>query len=256
MAVYPNNYSSATGWNTYRYFGRDAFYAYSNKSGQKQNFFLNENVEQHTSIPDGYAMTAIVNPIKAGGVSSFRQSKIVFSQSGALLSGGPVTGSATITFDCDDKTLNLLIFMTGTSTITFDADSCLLKLTMGLSGTGNIAFDADGNVLGLIIPIFGSATVTFTASADLRGNLSLSGNISPFTELSPENLASAVWNALGTSYNIVGSMGMILKSAGSAGDPWITELPGSYVAGSAGYIMGEQLTKLKNPQLVVGGKII
>ena len=38
-----------------------------------------------------------------------------------------------------------------------------------------------------------------------------------------------------------GSAGEALAAAGSAGDPWITALPGAYSAGQAGYILGTNL---------------
>ncbi len=45
-------------------------------------------------------------------------------------------------------------------------------------------------------------------------------------------------NKLQTDWADGGRLDLILDAAGSAGDPWITELPGSYAAGTAGYIIG------------------
>jgi hypothetical protein len=59
--------------------------------------------------------------------------------------------------------------------------------------------------------------------------------------LSPQSLAAAVWQALSAEYNDAGTMGNKLNSAASAGDPWSTALPGSYGAGEAGYILGNQV---------------
>ena len=41
--------------------------------------------------------------------------------------------------------------------------------------------------------------------------------MSPFTELSPQGLAQAVWNSLATEYNTSGTMGKKLNTASSGG---------------------------------------
>jgi hypothetical protein len=53
------------------------------------------------------------------------------------------------------------------------------------------------------------------------------------------DIAQAIWNAMAIGYNIPGTMGAKLNSAGGAADPWSTLLPGPYLAGSAGKIVGE-----------------
>jgi len=55
--------------------------------------------------------------------------------------------------------------------------------------------------------IVGSTSFSITASALLSGLGQLSGSISPFTELSPKNLADAVWNAESSDYSLNGTMG-------------------------------------------------
>jgi len=53
--------------------------------------------------------------------------------------------------------------------------------------------------------------------------------------------ADAVWDEVLAGHAAVGSAGAALAAAGSAGDPWATPLPGAYVAGTAGYLMGINL---------------
>jgi len=71
----------------------------------------------------------------------------------------------------------------------------------------------------------------------------MSASITPFTELSPQNLAAEVWNSIAADFNTAGTMGNKMNSAASAGDPWTTSLPGSYTSGSAGYILGNRLNR-------------
>jgi hypothetical protein len=54
-------------------------------------------------------------------------------------------------------------------------------------------------------------------------------------------IADAVWDEAIAGHLGAGSTGAALNAAGSAGDPWTTALPGAYSAGSAGYIVGNNL---------------
>lgn len=61
------------------------------------------------------------------------------------------------------------------------------------------------------------------------------------TAPSAATIADAVWDEILSGHAVSGSTGEALAAAGSAGDPWITALPGSYTAGQAGYIVGTNL---------------
>lgn len=54
-------------------------------------------------------------------------------------------------------------------------------------------------------------------------------------------IAAAVWDLATTGHTTSGTFGASVIAAGSAGDPWSTSLPGSYGAGTAGYIVGNRL---------------
>lgn len=56
-----------------------------------------------------------------------------------------------------------------------------------------------------------------------------------------EEIAEAVWDEAITDHLDAGTTGNALNAAGSTGDPWATPLPGSYGAGSAGRIIGDNL---------------
>lgn len=61
------------------------------------------------------------------------------------------------------------------------------------------------------------------------------------TAPSAATIADAVWDEILSGHAVSGSTGEALAAAGSAGDPWITALPGSYSAGQAGKIVGDYL---------------
>ena len=57
-------------------------------------------------------------------------------------------------------------------------------------------------------------------------------------------VADAVWDEAIAGHVAAGSTGQALSAAGAAGDPWLGVLPGAYVAGTAGYIIGNLVTLL------------
>jgi hypothetical protein len=54
-------------------------------------------------------------------------------------------------------------------------------------------------------------------------------------------LVDNVWDEALAGHATAGSAGAGLSAAQSAGDPWSTAIPGAYVAGTAGYIVGTNL---------------
>ncbi len=64
-------------------------------------------------------------------------------------------------------------------------------------------------------------------------------------------IADAVWDEIIADHAGVGSTGAALAAAGGSGDPWSTALPGSYESGTAGYLIGNGLTKAQVAALLV-----
>ncbi len=54
-------------------------------------------------------------------------------------------------------------------------------------------------------------------------------------------VAAAVLNAVASTYNTALTIGNKINAAASAGDPWVTPLPGAYGAGTAGKIIGDNV---------------
>ena len=173
------------------------------------------NFVKTASIPEGYAPKAtVVMPVRAGGMAG--TAHIATSGEGNLLQGGPMVGEGTMSFTTADASLGLIVSMSGDGTITFTTANTTLALTMAMDGNGNITLTGSGG-LSMIVPFEGNGNITFTGSADLRGRCSMQGEWTPYTELSPENLARAVWDALATQFNKTGTMGSKLSTASSGG---------------------------------------
>lgn len=192
---------------------------YSGIGGARFNRFVSETQSKQSGVPNGY--DAPVLAIKAGGMSSLR-GILAFDGTGDMLQGGPMEGTGAITFTAPDSGLSLVISLSSNSSVvTLTGNSMELRLTVGLNGTGAFQLTGENN-LALIVPFEGAGSVLTmgAGSTDLRGLLSMQGEWTPFTELSPEGLASAVWGSMASAYNDAGTMGEKLNGAGSAGNPW------------------------------------
>jgi hypothetical protein len=198
------------------------------------------NFAKTASKPEGYAPHgAPVMPIKAGGMGGI--GRIVVSGSGNLLQGGPMEGTGSIAWTTPDGSLSLTTSMSGTATITLSGNTSVLKLVIGMDGTGAMTFTGAGG-LSMIVPFDGTGAFGITGSGDLRGRLSMDGSWTPFSELSPEGLAAAVWGAVATANNDAGTMGQKLNSAASGGVDyqalgeavWAILLADANLAGSMG----------------------
>ncbi len=223
MAVYPNgrHMSKVAG----RHFGGAAaavggagagFDAVQrNLRGNRLGRFAGEEHLPNASAPDGYGMQALVPPITAGSMSALVRG-IEITGAGSLLQGGPMEGAGTITLTPDAVDLGLIVGLTGAGAIEFSAGAAALNLVLGMEGAGAITLTGTG-ALSMIVPIDGTGAITFTGAGDLKGRLSMDGAWSPFTALSPEGLASAVWGALAASNNVAGTMGSKLNTASSGG---------------------------------------
>ncbi len=168
------------------------------------------------SIPEGYAPAgAIVMPVRPGAMVGVARATL--AGAGALLQGGPMTGAAAIALTASTATLRLNVSMTGTATISWATTPGLLALTLGMDGSGTFTLTGAAG-LAMIVPFTGAGTVAgVTGGADLKGRQSMQGSWTPYTELSPENLARAVWAAVAAQYTDSTTMGGKLNTASAGG---------------------------------------
>ena len=157
-----------------------------------------------------------------------------------LAEGRNLVANTTVTITVNNAQLDLIVDAVGSTTITFALSATLAG---ALSAIGNIpiTFTVNNSTLGAIVDAVAATLINITTAATIRADGELAGDITPFTPLSPQSLAAAVWEALAADYNTAGTMGNKLNSAASAGDPWSTALPGSYAAGEAGFILGSRV---------------
>lgn len=105
----------------------------------------------------------------------------------------------------------------------------------------------------LLAADYDPATKPGVATALLNELVESDGGVSRYTanalEQAPSGtgasaaaISSAVWQEALASHPDAGTAGKALTDAGTAGDPWSTALPGAYGAGTAGLIIGTNLT--------------
>lgn len=168
-----------------------------------------------------------------------------------------------------------LKLMAGTGGVGFRLDALTvsgavsLSSTLTVAGTTTLAAFTTGAFSPSSISVSGATTLTGAVTATNAGNdirgIALHATQSAYAPATAANLAvvaayidtevaailSAVdteiaailadTNELQTDWADGGRLDLILDAAGSAGDPWVTTLPGAYGAGTAGKIIGDNL---------------
>jgi len=141
-----------------------------------------------------------------------------------------VTGSFTTTF---------------TGTLTGDVGGNVIGTVGSVTGAvGSVTGNVGGNVTGSVGSVVGH-TVQTADVATLITTVGAAGvgltAVALADATSDAVIADAVWNAATVTYGAAGSYGEALEAVGAAADPWLTNLPGAYGAGTAGKIIGDNL---------------
>lgn len=233
-------------------------------SAQKNRF---TKFNATAATPNGYlAPVAWVLPKVAGGLGSNLQITGELSTTNAgLVSGYPVqanlTGQGLLTNASLGAIVGLLASLSGTGMITNANATSAAAIVANFSATGTIT-DAEIQViasifcvanlsglgtltdaqLGAIVDLTSSLSAVETVSANPFATFNLEADIASFTELSPQNLAEAVWSAQAADFNSAGTMGEKLNDAGAAGNPWAANLSDNNSPGTFGNFVQKLLT--------------
>jgi len=179
-------------------------------------------------IPSGHlAPSSWTLPYKPGAMSSFTNLVVTLTPGTLNLAAGRnISGDTTVTVTVNPAAGQLIVSAVGSTSITFNLAANLAG-ALSASGSTAVTFTVNNATLGAIVDAVGATLVQFAASATPRATGNLSGDITPFTELSPQSLSAAVWEALASAYSTPGSMGELLNSAGSAADPLLGTVEGT-----------------------------
>jgi hypothetical protein len=185
--------------------------------GSVRNMFYGMAGERPgASQPNGYYTPyAWVLAPKSGSIRIYLDGAATLTQTAVPVVSLEVDMTATATLtQLAGLIVSGAVNMSAAATLT-QAASGVASGSVTMSGAATLAIDGSGVALG---------TVAMTAAAalaiDATGIGSMTVDMQPYTELSPESLAAAVWSAVAASFNTTGSMGEKLNGAGSAGNPW------------------------------------
>lgn len=192
--------------------------AQSQTSGAARGRFYGESsvsgVTETSSTPTGYRppYSWILAP-KEGGLSSFNEIEGLGVLAPLDLAGGvngvaTISGVGTITNADLALIVSAVAALTGLGTLTGDIAGSL-SASATLDGTGTVAGTL-GALVNAVAALQGIGTITVALPLAVG---TLSADITPFTTLSPENLAASVWNAVAASFDEPGTMGEKLNNA-------------------------------------------
>jgi hypothetical protein len=136
-------------------------------------------------------------------------------------------------------TVQLVAALTGSGTLTASIIGNLQALA-SLNGSGTLTGAASA-LAGLVATVAGTGIVS-SASATALGQMVADIFVNQ-SQATVQEIVDAVWNALASEYNISGTMGNKLNGAGSAGDPWTTDISAYNTANTAGKILKDRLSK-------------
>lgn len=218
------------------------------KPSHFQAFYLGDHVvagqTDRSGFNNGYSgPSAWSQPPKAGGLSSSGSVRGAGALSAAIAGGknasAVLTGSGGLTA-VGQLIVSLAATIGGAGGISTANLRAYLQMAATLSGSGGVsgALTGKGN---MVAGVSGSGGVAGTATAKgvLAALITVTG-----AGLTTSNVGPAVWAALAAINNVAGTMGEKLNNAGAAANPWTEALPGAYVAGSAGYILGNLLAAI------------
>lgn len=220
-----------------------------NRAGDARNRYYGENwttqVADRFGVPSAYASPYSWNlPPKSGGLGS----NVGISGSGALSASGAMGVNMVMTSDgfgtISDFNMGLIISailsMSGIGGLTANMTGAL-NASMTMAGTGDMA-GAIGALADMVMQSSGVGNMSSLMTA--KGNMTMDIYVNQSTATVNE-LAAGVWNSLASDFNSTGTMGQKLNGAGSAGDPWTTDLTTYTTPNTAGSL----LTKASKPKI-------
>jgi len=132
----------------------------------------------------------------------------------------------------------MIAALVGSGQLTASISGQLIAIA-DLIGSGDLTAAASA-LAGMVANLDGSGTLT--ASQEALGQMTADIFVNQ-SEATVEQIVAAVWSALAAEYNVSGTMGNKLNGAGSAGDPWTTDLSPYTTPGTAGKKLKDGLTQ-------------
>lgn len=213
------------------------------KTNKARNMFL--SLPKNSSVPMGYEPPGSwVIAQTGGGLATFVQIRGSSETASSILNvktaSASLDGSGTVTNAALGQLVQMAADLNGAGFITDAELAAIASLSANITGTGSITAN-----LSALVPLSAALTGLGSINANLKGTARLSADITPFTDLSPEGLAAAVWNSQTADYPTAGTMGRAVQDAGSSGNPWSADLTSNNTPNTFGWFVQKLLTVAK-----------
>lgn len=225
-----------------------------NKNGTRRNIFANNVVSKKDARHVGYlAPYTNLLPQVSGGLGSYKNLQAEISESMSIAGGknaeAALSAGLTVTNAALGLIVSLIASLSASGSITNAPLIAVLEMVANtLSASGTLNAPTLGAIASVLASLSASGTIT---SASMNNSIGyMESDITPYTELSPENLAAALLNSILANYNDPGTVGEALNNAGAAGNPWDALLTTNNDAGT----MGELIQKLLKTSTFIGLK--
>jgi hypothetical protein len=240
-----NNYAVRNA-NQSRSLGGNLDPTYNQNLSKRMTFYVGDNnvvnVTDRMSQPgSGYRPPySLVLAPKAGGMSVYipGTGTVAGTSIAGLFGTADLTGEGTVTNAAAGLIVEMIAALVGSGSLTASI-SGQLEAIADLVGSGDLTAAA-GALAGMVANLTGEGTLT--AGQQALGEMTAAIFVNQ-SQAQVEEIVAAVWNAFAAEYNISGTMGEKLNAAGTAGDPWTTDLAPYVTDGTAGKILKQAKAK-------------
>lgn len=221
---------------------------YNFNLAKMNTFYVGDNnvvsVTDRMSLPvEGYRppYSLVIAP-KEGGMSTYMFGTGTVSnaaQVAGLFASATLAGIGVISNGAMGLTVEMVATLAGSGTLSASVIG-QLQAVASLSGSSSVTA-AQSALAGMLASLAGSGLIT-DAQQEALGEMTANIYVNQ-SEATVQQIVDAVWNALAAEYNLTGTMGEAMNGAGSAGNPWITDLSAYNTANTAGKILKDRLSK-------------
>lgn len=213
-------------------------------TGAMRNLTAGEGItDDKVGLPVGYLEGGSwLLPQKPGLLSSYLNARLSVTATATGVLGLPGSGSASFAVTTNNPVGGLIVSGSGSASLAVTTNNPILSASVNGAGSASLSVTPNTPILGAIAGLSGSASLAINTnspvmyplddSSPLRtGSASFSfsatlepyavghmtGTALPYTELSPQSLASAVWDSILADFQRDGSAGKALSTASSGG---------------------------------------
>lgn len=203
------NYSVLTKHAALMISGSAAADARSNTFGPGQCMRDARSFSKSANIPNGFLPPyAIWLPLDPGGISSYTTSRGAITATANLAGARNLVASATLAITKNDAQLDQIVSGAGSANLVMAKANAALVAAASASGSATLAISKNDALCGAIFSVTAAGTCAIAKDdTELTALAFMEAEAGGPTDLSPEGLASAVWNSLTADYPTAGTMG-------------------------------------------------